>query len=228
MFVRKILTEESLEVIKPTTISKMLLCEDSINSFLKSFSTMKNLKTIYTDELLESHRKYNIYKNIIENLNFIKVDGWEGKPDNVVGPYLNNRELYFFHKDTDITCVCTYFPLHSLKKNEINNRIIREIKFYVFDNFNLLNQCPDMVNVVSTLKMEDLKSHRSLTTRYTIHSKNIFKISKTKTDKYHWNFIEPQINNDVEFINNPFYNENNNPNYSILMEHETIQNKDNN
>jgi hypothetical protein len=144
---------------------------------------MVNKGTVYTPELLKSHKKYEIFNKVANNLSFLEVVGWKNPP-NISGPYMAGREIVFYNTKDDLMCVFTYFPLHALKKEELHSDIlIREIKSYVFDNVQKSN-----LNITECLNYDELLEYKTLTTRYSSYSKDILKIVNS-FDEYRWEIV---------------------------------------
>lgn len=184
MIIRELLKDP--KSVYPTTISKLLLCKYSINKFLESFSKMTNRGTVYSEFLLNSHKKFDVFKRVTSVDGFVKITDWGTLPDGVIGPFLNNREIVFYNTKENLMCVFTYFPLHALKDHELaSDVLIREIKSYVFDNV----ESSVTPKVIQEISLNDLLKYKSLTTRFSVNSKKIFKIVR-QYDEYRWEFVD--------------------------------------
>lgn len=193
MIIREFLKDP--KSVYPTTISKLLLCRYSINKFLESFSKMTNRGTVYSETLLNSHKKYDVFKRVTSAEGFVKISDWGTMPDGITGPYLNNREIIFYNNKDNLMCVFTYFPLHALKEYELcSDVLIREIKSYVFDNVDSSTE----PNIIQEISLKDLLKYKSLTTRFSVNSSKIFKIVR-QYDMWAWEIVDKINETDDRF-----------------------------
>lgn len=212
--------EDITSVIYPTTVLKLVLSKPNIQKYLEYFVNMKNMNS---NEFIETFNKFKVSsdKTFLENMKkkgivlnkllssnkFYFIEGYLNEcsadvRNNIVGPFVNGRELYFYHRTNNIMVAFTYYPIHNLKNEnvELSDVLIKEIKAYVFDNV------PDYIyselfnlDTVINYNIEDIYKYNTLTTRYNDNPDDIFKIVKVYNNDYQWEFIKKSDNftNDV-------------------------------
>lgn len=208
MRVKNILLDNNIKSINKTTIIKLCLSKFIIISYLENFSNMKNYRTNDFEECYKSYcknpsntdfsemyyKKGVIYNNLFRTTSFCSITNWHSEFLNdigVNGPYISDRQIYFYNLRNNLLAAFSYFPFHNLVNQEgaLSDLLVREINFYVFDNVSIEN----FYRIFSDKTEEEIdykaiECHRSLSTRYSNVTNDIVRIIKYNNN-YHWQFI---------------------------------------
>ncbi len=151
---------------------------------------MNNQRTVYNEDLLNSHKKYAILKQVTEAEEVFSIKGWDN-PTGIVGPFLYRREIIFYNTIEKLLLIFTHFPIHSLKLNERSDIMIREIKSYVYDNIEF-----EIPKIFKEIDINDITKFNTLTTRFSTDGKEILKIIRIY-DEYRWEFISKNLDKKI-------------------------------